>query len=376
MLLMVINALLGSALLVIAKLLMQWPYFRMMGASCVVASLFFAIGSALGKEALPDTRTLKWVVLRGLFSFAAFASLSCAVRVGASTGDVASLSSVNIIVAAVLGRIFLGEPLRRLHVIAMCCCITGAILISRPKFLFGGSGGGDAWIGYLLAVAGGFGHACVAISTRKGGNAPMSFFNCSTMFINGMGLVALPYTPLVDDGSLMPLVTSPLAATGWTGLIFFVALASTAAASGGFKWCPAAVSATVGTASRMVWGYLAESIIFGKQPDLLTVCGAAAMLVGVITMALARLPARQLKTAPAPPVELDLTDVQPEIQDSQSESIDAEDDDENESLASFIAAEFVDAAAHDVKPRQRRRGNSDMLAQRIGAVTSVMPCLA
>jgi len=372
MLLMVMHACFGSVLLVMAKLLTEWPFFRIIGSSCVVAAVCFAVVGAFRQADMPNAQIWKWLVLRGFFALTAFVLMSSAVRVGASTGDVASLSSINIVVAAVLGRIFLGEPLNRMHVVAICCCVLGTILISRPQFLFGGSGGDSAWGGYMLAVLAGFTQACIAISCRKAGNASMYFMNSATLMVNGIGFVALPYTPFIEDASLRPLLLSPLAAAAWIGLIFIVTVLSTAANSGGSVWCPAAVSATINTAARMVFGYFAESVIFGKQPDLLTVSGAAAMLGGVVIMALARLPGRQLQTAPAPSAAIGVTDGQPpEI----LEPVDNDDDDE--SLVSFIAAEFVGVAPHDMKPvRQRRAANSEVNAQRIGALTAVMPFAA
>jgi len=374
MLLMATHALFGSGLLVMAKLLTDWPFFRIFGFSYLVAGVCFAIIGVVYQAALPKAHMWKWLFSRGFFALLYMLSQSSAVRLGASTGDVAALSSINIVVAAVLGRVFLGEPLQRLHVVAMCCCILGAVCISRPQFLFGGSGGDSAWGGYVLAVLAGFMSACVAISCRKAGNASMHVMNSSACILNGIGFMALPYTPLIDDSSLRPMLISPFEALGLIGTIFIVTVLSTAANTGGSAWCPAAVSSTINTAARMVFGYFAESIIFGKVPDLLTVCGAVAMLGGVVIMALARLPARQSKTVPASTETSGVADLQPK---EDVEPAGDDDDEDNESLVSFIATEFVDVAAHDMKPvRQRRRSNSEVNAQRIGAWSAVMPCVA
>lgn len=369
MLLMVVHALVQAVLLVMSKLLMEWPFYRMMAVGNIASIIGIAIVIAVVQPPLPEARKWKWVFLRGLFSILPFALMASALRVGASTGDVASLSSVNTFVAALLGRILLGEPLKCVHVIAIGCCVLGVMLISRPTFIFGGSGGDAPLSGYILAILGGFSMACVAISTRKAGTTSLWYLNFSVVILNSIACMVLPYTPLLEDASLTPLVDSPWEAAVWTGVIFVLSNFATAAMSGGCKLCPAAVSATVGTAARMVWGYAAQSIVFKQPLDFLTVCGAVTMLAGVFIMTIARLPARQSKTLPV----TDFSD----LQAKPEENVDASYDDDNESLASFIAAEFVEVAAHDFKPvRQRRRITSEAIVDTIGAMTAVIPSIA
>merc|ERR1712232_732749 len=93
------------------------------------------------------------------------------VRAGTPLGDVATFTSINMVIAAFLGRVFLGEALWFVHVIALFSSFGGAVLISKPVFIFGGAGGADngwaASVGYLLALAAGFSQAAQFVCSRK-----------------------------------------------------------------------------------------------------------------------------------------------------------------------------------------------------------------
>merc|ERR1719401_3277471 len=114
--------------------------------------------------------------------------------------------------------------------------------------------------------------------------------------------------------------------------------------SAGAKWCPAAASATLSNAAGMVSAYIAQVVLFGMVPKPITLAGAALMLASIVAMALARGP--QPRAQDAAPVALphragELREGVPEAEPSVS----AQDDDENESLASFIASEFSEYSA-------------------------------
>lgn len=349
---MVCNGLFFTAQLVCVKLLknMQWPFFRMMAVSTTTVSLCVVAWCCAARLPLPLARTQKWILLRGVFAVLNFVLQVMAVRVGASAGDVASLNSVSSVFAALLGFAFLGEQLLFLHGIALCCCMSGAVLVAQPEFLFGqGDGPGTPWEGHVLAVVGGAMQAGLAICSRKSGEASPMWGTLSTTTWSSIAFFVLPCTPLVEDYVLEPLWAKPVTATLWVAVLVVCLFASISSSSAGSQWCPAAVSTTVGTASRMIWGYLAHLLIFRSDVQPLTVVGAAMMLGGVVVMALAR---AKPPAALPPPVagQAGFNDV------LSGDATPASMEDETESLASFIAEEFAILSPHESPAVRLRRG--------------------
>mmetsp|Transcript_119383 Transcript_119383/g.380718 ORF Transcript_119383/g.380718 Transcript_119383/m.380718 type:complete len:121 (-) Transcript_119383:208-570(-) len=118
----------------------------------------------------------------------------------------------------------------------------------------------------------------------------------------------------------------------------------------------------------MVWGYLAQVVIFGSPLESLTMLGAALMLSGVLVMACARTPAA---AAPRAQAAADAAGSE-ELTDLAAEP--SWEEDETESLGSYIATEFSARMPHEPSPssapvRQRKASAVDreVTAQRIGA---------
>jgi len=115
----------------------------------------------------------------------------------------------------------------------------------------------------------------------------------------------------------------------------------------------------------MVSSYIAQSLLFSEVPEPLTVGGAALMLSAVVVTAMARLPGKHDLPAVA-------TGSDPEVQPDPKSRDDISNDDDNESLASFIAAEFVEWEPHEKHVRLRRPGAQDPSARQIGAALSAV----
>ena len=83
-------------------------------------------------------------------------------------GSVGALSSVNTIVAALLGHFVLGEGFSRLHLVALLLALGGAVLIWDPDTM----GTSDPKVlGNALALLSGCCAGCVVIASRKAGKA-------------------------------------------------------------------------------------------------------------------------------------------------------------------------------------------------------------
>jgi len=348
----------------------HWPFFRLLALCLALAAAALMSYCFWAKVPFPNRRTGLWVVLRGLAGLLNFLFLSMAVRVGASPGDVAALASVNTVVGALFGFLFLGEQLTLKHGIAVGCTVVGAIMISQPDFIFGsgkheGVNSSDLAQGYIFAILGGAAQAGIAICSRKTGPMSVMWPTISTMVQSAICFVVLSWTPLLEDYTIAPALDDPLQALGWFALLLFQCTTAIGTSSCGAQWCPAAVSTTVNTAARMVWGYLAQVIIFGTSIELVTTLGALLMLAGVVIMACSRTPpksdaptkqgsSQELKATNSEG-SLDVSDVALEAQPNNNAEDDDEDDDK-ESIGSFIAAEFACQSPHsEINVRHRNK---------------------
>jgi len=368
---MMVNGVLGVAMVVSGKLLQEinWPFFRLMAVSSAMIVLCIAAGIFRASLPLPSLDQAKWLVFRGMFGAATFLLQISAVRIGASPGDAAALASINTILAALFGRAFLGEQLKWVHGIAVLCSASGAVFISKPSVLFGGSETdiSTRWLGFLVAAASGMTQAFVFISARKSSKSSLMFLNASPAFFCVLAFTCVPLTPFVNDSSWDPVVRSPGMAVGIVAAFFLIQFGAMTTNSAASTWCPAAISATVNTGSKMVSSYVAQAILFDKAPDLISLFGASLMLCAVLIMAVARLPGRQ-------PASSDI--VKPAAEQAEVSGRGGTDDEDNESLASFIAAEFVECKAHDKPTRLtapvRRAGIQEPAPHQIGAVLSAI----
>lgn len=319
----------------IAMLSMGWPYWRITALSCLLVMCPIGAVIVLARQPAPSPHQLKWVVLLGVFSAIYWGLAIVAAQIGVDAGDVATLTSVNIVVAAIMGRIFLHEPFRLLHFFSVVLSIVGAVLVARPAFIFGSSTSNRApWYGYVFAILSGFLQGCFFICSRKAGDISAGHPALSALFFSACLTVLLPFAPVVQEAALRVALNSPLEALGWTGVAFLTTMGSAWFSCAGSMLCPAAISATVYTASTMFFGYVAQTVFFGSSPEFVTVLGAGLMLVAVALMACA---GRTTSTVSDSVSEK--SEVHSEV-DAKSTSVDGEDD--TESLSSFVASEFSD----------------------------------
>lgn len=274
----------------------EWPYFRLMAAACMLSAAIIAGGLAAAQTQAPLVAHRKWVVLRGIFGAGSFVCSVMAAQLGTPLGDVEALRCLNMVAAAVLGRIFLDEPLGRPHLAALSCSVVGALLIAQPSGLFGASGAAAdagaetslAWLGYILAPASGVCQACVFVTSRKAPGTSLWFQALSSHAMSSLVAGLLPTTPAVEDFSVWSLSGAPWQAAGLFGFLFASTFMSTVMLSAASQWCTAAESAIVSTSSGMGFGYAAQTQLYGASPDRLALSGAGLMLLGVTVMAVAQ----------------------------------------------------------------------------------------
>lgn len=342
-----------------------WPDLSLWGFSFGAGSLATGLLIALLKIEFPSARELKWSILRGCFAAGSVVSMIFAVRLGISLGDFAALNGVNVVVAACLGRLFLQEPFHWVHSVAVLCSLFGAVFISKPELIFSEGIQAAPWFAYFLALVSGCFDACVCICARVSANVSPVFMSSLTLLI--CCPVMFGCVPLANASvGLDYFVSSPGEGLTWMGVLTFLTICCSACFSLGSQWCPASASATVDTATRMVFGYGLELLLFTGKLDALKLVGAALMFAAVCLMALSPQPkSTPVASTPEPQT--------PQSVDPNATFHDADDASETESLASFVASEFVSSG---VALRFRRAGVAEgvQVAQTIGssAMTSVV----
>merc|ERR1719199_175924 len=224
--LMSVNGVLNAAMVVTGKLLqeMDWPYFRLMSISSSMIVLCISLVALYLQVPIPSLAQAKWLTLRGLFGSMAFLLQISAVRTGASLGDAAALASINTMIAALFGRVFLGERLQWSHGVAVACSMSGATLIAKPSFLFGASEEAHPlrWLGYSLAATSGLMQACVFISARKSSKSPLLLLNMSPAIFCALVFSLVPFAPFVDDASWQPALQAPGSAAVVVSMFFLI----------------------------------------------------------------------------------------------------------------------------------------------------------
>jgi len=356
----------GVAMMVIMEDVLkrlQLPFFTLMGiAILTMAALLAAIAHYQKGWSQLSSNKMKWICVRGFFGCFTYACLLLAVVAGAPLGEASALQSINVIVAALLGRAFLGEPLRWLHMIALCFSVSGAAMITKPQVLLGlapAPVGGKPWLGYGLALVSGTAAGSTFIAARKSqGSNPVVLTTCVAL-LDGLMLLLMPATGVVQDTPLRSLLGIPwwMTAATMAGLMVTFAIGSFTL-SAGAQLCPAAAASTIFTSVGMTVSFTAQTVLHGEAPEALTVAGAGLLLLGVMCMAVARaLPLAMEKpfaesTAGAGAVIvhssagniLELSGATSSSGTNDAGTEDADRDDTS-SLASFIASEFSGVSA-------------------------------
>jgi len=268
------------------------PYMAIMGTSSVVLALSMLCFTNVARELVELSRSQRaWCLLRGFFGTSAFALHVVSIIAGAPVGDTSALLSVNVVFAAVLGRIFLKEPLRALHAIALIASVTGAVLVSRPESLLGSSSSSAAgipWLGYGCALLSGVLIAGGLIAARKSEGIPYKCMLVSVFAQEAVLFWALMLTGLFGDTSLPILETDLTTPLLMCAAVLFCNVFATLMINEGGRLCPAAASSTIFTSVNLLCSYIAQVTLLDEMPQLMTLIGVALMLLAVVLMALAR----------------------------------------------------------------------------------------
>uniref|UniRef100_A0A7S0AR13 EamA domain-containing protein n=1 Tax=Pyrodinium bahamense TaxID=73915 RepID=A0A7S0AR13_9DINO len=328
-----------------------WPLWHTtalgMAMSAFIASICFL------RPERPGRYYLKWVVLRGVCGSTYWGLALFAVTLGASPGDVGSLMSVNVAMAALLGRCFLKEPLGITHLLSTLLTITGAVLISQPSFIFQETGGAasSSWAGNLAAILAGVIQSFAFICSRQVAEFSPLFATLSCLIIASAICVLLPAVKLADEVPIGVMWSSPGVAVAWVAASTVIGLSGYGGAVFGSMLCPAAASTTAYTSGCMVFGYAAEFLFFGTSPELVRLIGAALMVVAIGIMAVGN---KRPRESPETQLPTQLPDWQgSDSLGSDSLSLGSQMGSRRASLTEFIFSELSDFKPVSEGGRQR-----------------------
>jgi drug/metabolite transporter (DMT)-like permease len=223
----------------------------------------------------------RWLLVRGVLGFVGLHCYFYAVTV-LPLADATVIQLTNPVLVAIAAAIFLREPLRRAHVVAIALGLSGVVLVSRPTFLFGVPDGEAAPLdplGLGIAIVGAVVSAAVYVVVRK-------------LRDTEHPLVVVLQFPLLT----VPL-TIPLAAPVWVWptpfewiLLVAIGVATQVGQvkmTEGLHLEPAA-RATAVSYVQIVFAIVLGIAVFGEAPTAWTIAGALAIAAGTALAARAR----------------------------------------------------------------------------------------
>jgi drug/metabolite transporter (DMT)-like permease len=218
-------------------------------------------------------------------------------------GDAVTLLSMCPIITIFFARIFLGEIARTTHLLAAVASVTGAILIARPRFLFGGHAddgpdpsGGVPWLGYVTAALGSCTGSAVFILIRKAGTMGahtlqllFSWVCFGTIFSLAFGILQSR-----NHGGWR----LPPSRTSWMYVLCLCCLGSSAHFLTNYagRLAPAGL-ASITRSSGLMWAYMFEVLIFGEVPKALTIVGVVLIATSLVAITLQKVRDERLASA-------------------------------------------------------------------------------
>ncbi|KAI8141581.1 hypothetical protein BJV82DRAFT_518116 [Fennellomyces sp. T-0311] len=296
LLLMVFCALAFSSMAVFVKLSgASFPSFEIVFARSAVQTVLGLLGCWwLGINPLGDRRIQPWLLFRGVIGGVALGANFYAVT-HLPLADATVILYLNPAFTTVLAALVLDEPFRWFEGLCVTLCLSGAVLVTKPGFLFGNDStshghGSERPLAVLAALFGALLTAVAYCTIRKVGKA--AHFLVHTIYF---GVIAC----LISLPTLFTLQTF-IKPEGWrqyggllmTGISAFV---GQCLLSKGLQLAPAG-PASVMRMNEVVLAFLFGIFIFQEYPDVLSVLGAIIILA--TTTALGSRKWRSAKSSP------------------------------------------------------------------------------
>ena len=196
-----------------------------------------------------------------------------------SVARVLFVQAASPVLAALLARVLIGEPVTRRTAIAMAVALAGVTV------MLGAPGEGDA-LGDALAVLMAFAFALALVITRHRADVSMAPATCLSQILLLLAFAPLATPAEVDGADVLWLA---LLGGGQIGLGLALLMI-------GARLIPAAQVALI-TLLEVVLGPLWVWIAIGEQPDTATLAGGAIVIVAIVVQTLGA-PARQPAVPP------------------------------------------------------------------------------
>jgi len=198
-----------------------------------------------------------------------------------STCEVSAIISTNAAVAAVLGKILLGEKLSKVQVFAVTCSVIGAVLVA----FFASASRSSSVIGVSLSVLAGVCKASLFVCSRKLKSVSTS---CVALGVSVAGSALCFAQHFIKGETYGALTRQPVQVVGLVAAGFALSLFLVIFTVAGSKQSPAAVSASAFTCAYMLASYAADIVLFKMVPKLLTMAGIIVLLLGVFVLSWAQ----------------------------------------------------------------------------------------
>jgi drug/metabolite transporter (DMT)-like permease len=219
----------------------------------------------------------RMLVLRGLFGTVGLVCFYYTL-VTLPLAESAVIAYTSPIFTAVLAALLLDEPITPRLVAAIAACVGGVVAIARPAFLFGSGAVEVEPLGVVIGFLGAMASACVYVLIRRirGREHP---------------LVVVFYFPLVSVPLILPFAVgvwiwpTPLEWLTMLGIGVATQLAQVHMTHG-LVLLPVGRATAIGYV-QVVFATIWGALLFDELPDLLTLGGAALIMIGVLSIALA-----------------------------------------------------------------------------------------
>lgn len=216
-------------------------------------------------------------------------------------GDSICVFSMYPVYTIFMGKFFLDEPIRWIHLFASFLSVIGAVLITGPSFLFSQEDEvphDDQYnpMGYIAALFGGVFAAAVFIFIRKAGKLGLhtlqllsswSMFGAILSLVFGMTL----FKPL--EGSW---IVPPSGVAYWYIFAYcFIGSIAHFLLNYAGRFCNAGVGSIV-RSSDILWAYFYQVYLFDETPHLSTIVGVLFIIVSLTMIAVDKIKSDQTQT--------------------------------------------------------------------------------
>ncbi|KAI8139328.1 hypothetical protein BJV82DRAFT_628007 [Fennellomyces sp. T-0311] len=256
----------------------SFPAFEIVLARSAIQAIFGLVGTCwLGINPLGHRSVRPWLLFRGVIGGIALVANFFSIT-HLPLADATVIMYLNPTITTILAALLLKEPFQCFEGFCVTLCLAGAVLVTKPMFLFGNdpeSHSDDAMRTWTIAAAlmGAFFTAVAYIIIRKIGHA--AHFLVHTIYFGCVGsLISLPCLFMFQT-FVWPEGWREYGGLLMTGVSSFIGQCLLGKA---LQMAPAG-PASIMRMNEVVLAFVFGVLIFKEYPDILSVAGAVIILV-------------------------------------------------------------------------------------------------